>query len=60
VEAPFAGPALDAKRGGAAAAARPAPAAIINIAIAAPAVATCILDNAIRLPGRSSMMSSVA
>src|SRR6266436_9029756 len=46
--------------GGCAACGQAAPAAIINVSNAAPAVATCILDNAIRLPGRSNMISSLA
>jgi hypothetical protein len=37
-----------------------APVALINIDSAMPAVASCVLDRAIRLPDRSSMTSNVA
>jgi hypothetical protein len=39
---------------------QPAPVATINIDSAMPAVASCVLDGAIRLPDRSSMTSNVA
>src|SRR5947207_1709875 len=46
--------------GGGAACGHAAPAAIVHVSNTAPAVATCILDRAIRMAGRSSMISSVA